>query len=757
MSGCPPTPVVRRRVQRLASHPYMPFKTDFRASTPNDSFSEGPTTFKYPSFRRAVSIGRSAHHSPSLKSRTPRLPLETIQETLTMSVPVPSTPSTIRPVALESIEEYDLEDYEEDGCPPISSSPGRSSDPFFPFDDALSSPQTSPGAHDKTAPPERGEFSSRLHALLAVAAQQREKHEEIDNDLAAERSLSVTPDYRSSLTPRNGNDTFGPRRTDSTAIIESCHCSDCATSRTASVASYSGYSADLGSSPARAPQASSQSRAHSKRSYSSLHDDTTPTTRSKKSKPLSRSSSFFSRSTAETSDDTSLSRVPASLRKSLSLQSNRTASPFHGDTAPNTPCPKTSGRLIDPGLRAIPFDVPIIAPPPEHIARLPLGKETLAKIRIGNFLAREELLRAADKLDSMTVAAAVSSMNSGPDGDEEARELERLKWELILGIGPEFRRLIVGWILEVLPKKSTYIAPPPRISTASHQLARAASDSTSSSFSSLEMADFGDKGMPDLIDQLLHSPETRFHAAHMFTRFFYLVMRDSRQRTKIEAMQQAAEAAENDLPFDPAVPAEGWHLVAWDSCLACLALSVKLHRDVLEPLNPVLSWEFEALAPHELSFQDLEIAQEDVLVAFGHRLGGTPQPILDELWIALPSLQQLLGFKNGWRFAQKEAWWRLFDAVAAPDVLKFPISLLTVAALAEALVAALVSKYDYDATVDSQVTRRRPSKLKVLERLQSKAEKEMEGVIQDIQAVIGISDQQLRACRSWIRASLKDN
>jgi hypothetical protein len=135
---------------------------------------------------------------------------------------------------------------------------------------------------------------------------------------------------------------------------------------------------------------------------------------------------------------------------------------------------------------------------------------------------------------------------------------------------------------------------------------------------------------------------------------------------------------------------------------------------------------------------------------------------LDELWIALPSLRQLLEFKNGWKFAQKQTWWRLFDAVAgaepllynflrinfcwiAPDVLKFPISLLTVAALAEALVAALVSKYEYDATVSSQVTRRRPNKYhsdsnKLCERLEIKAEKEMEGVVQDIQAIVGISD-----------------
>ncbi|KAJ7684438.1 hypothetical protein DFH06DRAFT_6981 [Mycena polygramma] len=71
-------------------------------------------------------------------------------------------------------------------------------------------------------------------------------------------------------------------------------------------------------------------------------------------------------------------------------------------------------------------------------------------------------------------------------------------------------------------------------------------------------------------------------------------------------------------------------------------------------------------------------------LAFGHRLGGTPQPVLLELWIALPSLQQLLEFKNGWRFAQ-EAWGRrcrrcvptsilvlFWYSRIAPDVLNYP-------------------------------------------------------------------------------------
>ncbi|KAJ7253327.1 hypothetical protein B0H12DRAFT_594314 [Mycena haematopus] len=353
----------------------------------------------------------------------------------------------------------------------------------------------------------------------------------------------------------------------------------------------------------------------------------------------------------------------------------------------------------------------------------------------------------------MTVAAAVSALNAAADVDGGQRELDRLMWERILGIGPELREEVVHWILDVLPKKSAYLPP---IKYASHRLSASGRSSSSSS----SVPDFGDKGLPDLIEQLLYSPETRFHAAYMFARYWYLLMGDSNHKDRLNSMQAAAAAAtlENDSPDDPSIPSEGWHLVMWDSCLACLAISVKLHRDVLEPLNPVMSWEFESLAPHTLSYNDLEIAQRDVLEVFNFRLGATPQLLLDELWIALPSLQQLLEFENGWKFAQKQVWWRLFDAVAEPDVLRFPISLLTVAALAEALVTSLVSKYEYDATVNSQYIRRRsdkkrPNSKSDRQKLEIRAETEAEGVLQDIQAIIGISDVLLGVSFSFTPTS----
>lgn len=80
-----------------------------------------------------------------------------------------------------------------------------------------------------------------------------------------------------------------------------------------------------------------------------------------------------------------------------------------------------------------------------------------------------------------------------------------------------------------------------------------------------------------------------------------------------------------------------------------------------------------------------------------------------------------------------------------PDVLKFPISLITVAALVEALVATRVAKEEYDTPLNCSTTLRRLSKygpdLQTLrQKLIMKTENEIEGVVQDIQAIVGISD-----------------
>jgi hypothetical protein len=99
----------------------------------------------------------------------------------------------------------------------------------------------------------------------------------------------------------------------------------------------------------------------------------------------------------------------------------------------------------------------------------------------------------------------------------------------------------------------------------------------------------------------------------------------------------------------------------------------------------VYAQEYVIIAPHALGLDDLEVAfhplilpalfsplinrfraknaHRDVLSALEYRLGVTPQPLMDELWCALPSLRVLLDFENGWKNAMKNAWLVLFDAL----------------------------------------------------------------------------------------------
>jgi hypothetical protein len=174
----------------------------------------------------------------------------------------------------------------------------------------------------------------------------------------------------------------------------------------------------------------------------------------------------------------------------------------------------------------------------------------------------------------------------------------------------------------------------------------------------------------DLHDQLITSPETRFHAVHMFLRYF---------------------AAMNLGKFDDD---KDQILVVWDLALSALALSVKVssmyfisfrdddllqvHRDFLGPLRPVKAIDFLLLASHNVSFEDLEVrttlvtlyeiltnlfpqaGQKDILEAFRLNLGDTPQCLIDDLWKALPSLREMHP-DPWWNIVQRELWMNLFD------------------------------------------------------------------------------------------------
>jgi hypothetical protein len=161
-------------------------------------------------------------------------------------------------------------------------------------------------------------------------------------------------------------------------------------------------------------------------------------------------------------------------------------------------------------------------------------------------------------------------------------------------------------------------------------------------------------------------------------------------------------------------------------------------------------------------------SQRDIFASFSYSLGTTPQAVLDELWVALPSLRQLFDYNGGWNCVTKETWWRLFEAVLGqvpslfpscrilisftePDVLRFAISLLTAAALTDAIQAALVQKYEYAAKWNAEMARRRhksgsglkhvvEAESKVRAKREKRAAREAEGVVQDVQEVLRISD-----------------
>jgi hypothetical protein len=85
-----------------------------------------------------------------------------------------------------------------------------------------------------------------------------------------------------------------------------------------------------------------------------------------------------------------------------------------------------------------------------------------------------------------------------------------------------------------------------------------------------------DRQPSDLMDQLKNSPETRFHAAWLFLRFFYLTMspdRNTGQRNNAQNLSRQSSLVSNS---SASTNQEGRDLIIWDIAIACLALSVKV-------------------------------------------------------------------------------------------------------------------------------------------------------------------------------------
>ncbi|RPD70511.1 hypothetical protein L226DRAFT_469913 [Lentinus tigrinus ALCF2SS1-7] len=240
----------------------------------------------------------------------------------------------------------------------------------------------------------------------------------------------------------------------------------------------------------------------------------------------------------------------------------------------------------------------------------------------------------------------------------------------------------------------------------------------------------------DLYDLLSSSPETRFHAGYLFVRYLLHV----RSASTLASLPQTGGKSPEDQ--------EALEAVTWDVAVACLALSIKFHRDVLFPLDVIYVHEFLDLAPHEMEFEDLENAQRDVLEAVAFRVGSaTPGAFIEELWDALTPLRRLVSFDGRWEAVQEEAWEILNDALQQPELLQYPPSLITGAAVIEAVVEVLQRSYK-TAGVDG---RGKPVGKRDARSLRKVALKCSRGVRLDIQDILQISNVSLSRVRTITR------
>ncbi|KAF8838225.1 hypothetical protein BDN67DRAFT_1070877 [Paxillus ammoniavirescens] len=343
------------------------------------------------------------------------------------------------------------------------------------------------------------------------------------------------------------------------------------------------------------------------------------------------------------------------------------------------------------------------------------------------------------------------------------RRSNRDAWTRALGIGNEFRKHVTGWILDVLPEPGNHRR-------------------------------FESRHGNDLFDQLSNSPHTPFHAVHIFHRYCLLAVGPDSQcepsQIHTEGTNGIDETADmtDELGEDSSgacervtsvVPRklvnqgdwngakEGWETVIWDLVIGCLALSVKLHRDCLAPLCFIFADEFLELASHAMYYEDLERSQRDILHALQFTLGScTPQDVLDELWNALPTLRKAIApIPDGWTAIQRKVWEKLFEAVLEPDMLQYPISLLTAAVLVDTLVFSLARQYKSEAESKSSSSckcRFSPSP-QIPERIPPndirptswqiyihEATEVVENVVLDVKDVLHISDLELEECQMWL-------
>ncbi|PCH37539.1 hypothetical protein WOLCODRAFT_167571 [Wolfiporia cocos MD-104 SS10] len=470
---------------------------------------------------------------------------------------------------------------------------------------------------------------------------------------------------------------------------------------------------------------------------------------------LRRAESLRSEASAVTgAEENQHESVVLSTSSSHSLSRSRTFTSLDRDSRSATPAPCYSGyvpsepatpishrrrrRAMTPPRSPLPMPLPIIAPPPpDEIPRAPLSTEDAAEARIKIMLEKERVERDADGLAAIAVNNLVlgelictskksDDKRSERNDEDTAADVDtpetiaqdsspwsarpfsmhdsQPSYDKDSKFEDDLRMTVIDWILDVLPR-----------------------DGPSST-----------KCAWDLRDQLATSDVTRFHAAYLLIRYFF----------RIGPTDSAVSSPESPTRKEQQLQLDGQQALTWDIALACVTLSVKFHRDVFLPLYSIPANNFMLLAPHSLSYEDLEAAQRDILYTFSFSIGSvTPESYISELWLALPSLRSLLSFDGGWNTAQKETWAVLLEALMQPDVLRFPISLLTASALLDGVIDTLVERYKFESLVKGG--HKLPDSC---DAYRKRAVKASAIVALDVEELLGLSKDDVYNCRRWLRS-----
>jgi len=218
--------------------------------------------------------------------------------------------------------------------------------------------------------------------------------------------------------------------------------------------------------------------------------------------------------------------------------------------------------------------------------------------------------------------------------------------------------------------------------------------------------------------------------------------------------------------------------------MGCLAIAVKFHHDFLPPLLPIFADDFMSMAHCSLTHEELEESQTDVLQCFDYQVyDTTPHVYFNELYEALPSLRRLLKFKDGWYTVKVRTWDILEKVVFEDDMLVYPTSHLTAAALTVSIIEALKEEFEREAIAqrlhDAQkrLASYRPSEkrgeLQYPEDADDEADDEVdelddvsldgnrsayafsarrvsEGVVGEIRELLEIPESDFQKCREWL-------